>query len=216
MATATRPAQAHLVDAAGGRVPLDIDRWRRDLDHVEHALLGDLPDPVLDVGCGPGRVPAALAAAGRTTLGIDLSPHAVAEARGRGAPVLHRSVFGRLPGEARWGAVVLLDGNIGIGGDPLALLRRVGELLAPGGRLLAEVEAPGASTGCLAVRIETAAGRAVGPWFPWARVGADRFGSLAEAAGLESRGVVQAGERWFGLAARRDAGPDVHRVLEGS
>ena len=31
-------------------------------------------------------------------------------------------------------AVLLADGNIGIGGDPAALLRRVSELLAPQGR----------------------------------------------------------------------------------
>jgi hypothetical protein len=39
--------------------------------------------------------------------------------------------------------VLLLDGNIGIGGDPHRLLRRVRELLTPTGRLLVELDVDG-------------------------------------------------------------------------
>ncbi|HEY3143875.1 MAG TPA: class I SAM-dependent methyltransferase, partial [Acidimicrobiales bacterium] len=52
--------------------------------------------PVLDVGCGPGRLVHALLARGRAALGIDLSPSAVAEAKARGALVLRRDVFAPL------------------------------------------------------------------------------------------------------------------------
>ena len=41
-----------------------------------------------------------------------------------GGPALVRSVFETLPGEGRWDTVLLMDGNIGIGGDPAALLGR--------------------------------------------------------------------------------------------
>ena len=97
---------------------LGAERWWRPPDAVERALLASLPDPVLDVGCGPGRIVAALAETGRLTLGVDPSPAAVGEAERHGAPVLRRSVFSPLPGEGRWGAVVLFDGNVGIGGSP--------------------------------------------------------------------------------------------------
>ena len=189
-----------LTTTAGTRIHLPVDRWRGRCDPVEAALLAGLPDPVLDVGCGPGRLVAALAAAARPALGIDTSPEAVGEARRRGAPVLRRSVFGRLPGEGRWGAVLLLDGNVGIGGKPVALLARAGRLLRPGGTVLAEVEPPGRPSEALTVRIE-AANAGAGPWFPWATVGADGVAALARAAGLSLVALEQWGDRWFARVA---------------
>ena len=174
--------RAALVSDRGERIALAVDRWHTDADAVERALLAAVPDPVLDVGCGPGRMVAALVAEGRIALGVDPSPAAVAAAARRRAPALRRSVFDPLPGERRWGTVLLLDGNVGIGGDPVALLARAASLLRPGGVVLAEVEPPGSETGVHTVRVESAAG--AGPWFPWARVGADRFGDLARRAGL--------------------------------
>jgi SAM-dependent methyltransferase len=189
-----------LVSTLGERIDLAVDRWRTDADAVEHALLARLPDPVLDVGCGPGRIVAALAGAGRVALGVDPSPAAVREAGRRRAPALRRSVFEPLPGEGRWGAVLLLDGNVGIGGDPVALLRRSAELVRPGGTVVVEVDPPGTPTRALTVRLET--GGWAGPWFPWARVGADAVDALAARAGLRSRRLVAGGGRWFAWAAR--------------
>ena len=54
-----------------------------------------------------------------------------------------RSVFQPVPGEGGWDTVLLADGNIGIGGDPVALLTRCRELLAPAGRVLVELDPPG-------------------------------------------------------------------------
>jgi len=189
-----------LVTDSGEVLEMDVDRWHAEVDDVEAALLATLPDPVLDVGCGPGRIVAALAASGRLALGVDPSPAAVQAASRRRAPVLRRSVFAPLPGERRWGAALLLDGNVGIGGDPVALLTRAAELVRPGGQVVAEVTPPGTPTGALTVRLESAGG--AGPWFPWARVGADGFAGLAAAAGLEPRGLDDGGGRWFARAAR--------------
>src|SRR5204863_7462240 len=90
----------------------------------EEARLAAMAAPVLDVGCGPGRLVVGLARRGAVALGVDPAPAAVALARGRGAAVLQRSVFDPLPGHGRWRTIVLADGNIGIGGDPVRLLRR--------------------------------------------------------------------------------------------
>lgn len=189
-----------MVAASGERLALDVERWRDTITDEEWAVLSTLPDPVLDIGCGPGRIVVALANVGRMALGIDPSTTAIVEARARGAPVLHRSVFDRVPGEGRWGGAVLLDGNIGIGGDVAALLERVRRLLRAGGRLVAEVGAPGGPTERLAVRLERASVRT--QWFPWARVAADRFPVLARTAGLEPDTLVRSGDRWFASAVR--------------
>jgi SAM-dependent methyltransferase len=189
-----------LVTDRGDVIDLAVDRWRSQPDDVEQALLATIPDPVLDVGCGPGRIVAALAGAGRLALGVDPSPAAVHEAGRHRAPVLRRSVFAPLPGEQRWGTVLLLDGNVGIGGDPVALLQRSAALLRPGGQVVAEVDPPGARTQALTVRLEAAG--ASSPWFPWARVGADAIDDLAAEAGLRAAGFDVGAGRWFARAVK--------------
>lgn len=181
-------------------LPLAVERWRRDVDDAEAALLATVADPVLDIGCGPGRLTVALARAGRLAMGIDPSPTVAGEAIERGAAVLQRSVFGPLPGEGRWRTALLIDGNIGIGGDPVALLQRVRDLLQPGGEVVAEVEPPGTTTTARTVRVEI--GAEIGPWFPWATVGADDWPGLATQAGLVATGFDVAGPRWFARAVR--------------
>ncbi|MEU0434873.1 methyltransferase domain-containing protein [Streptomyces sp. NPDC006290] len=125
----------------GWLLPLEVERWCARADAVDLQVLAYCEGAVLDVGCGPGRLVAELAARGRPALGIDVSEAAVARTVRLGGQALHRSVFEPLPGEGRWGTALLVDGNIGIGGDPAALLRRTAELLAPGGLLIAETVA---------------------------------------------------------------------------
>jgi SAM-dependent methyltransferase len=181
----------------GDTIDLDVDRWHRDAGPDELTLLARLPGPVLDVGCGPGRAVAALVRAGRLALGIDREPRAVAAARARGAAALERCVFDSLPGEGRWGSVLLLDGCIGIGGDPPRLLRRVRELLAPDGVVLAEVTAPHATSEIVTVRVEHSTRATPGPWFRWATLSTADVATAASEGGLRCDEVERIGERWF-------------------
>jgi hypothetical protein len=137
----------------------------------------------------------ALAERGIPALGIDITPYAVDIARSSGALVMLRDVFDRVPGTGRWATVLLADGNIGIGGDPAALLRRVTELLAPQGRALVEVGAPGTPLRREQVRLRHAG--QTSPWFPWAYVGTDHICDVARSAGLGDVRIWTVDGRWF-------------------
>jgi SAM-dependent methyltransferase len=187
--------------STGERHPLEVDAWHAPPTAVELELVDRLPAPVLDVGCGPGRIAAALAARGVPSLGIDVSDAALATASRAGAAVLDRSVFDPMPGEGRWGSALLLDGNVGIGGDPARLLERVGELLRPGGVALVEVEGHGRPTVVDRVRLRCSH-HGDGPWFGWAWVGADDVGALARGAGFDAACVEVHGERHFARLVR--------------
>ena len=185
------PLHAWLGD--GRRVPLPVSRWLGPPAPEEEAVLARARGPVLDVGCGPGRHVLALHRRGVLALGVDVSAGAVRVARRRGAPAMVGSVFAALPGAGRWRTALLLDGNIGIGGDPAALLRRVAAMLSPDGRVLVEVEAPGAATRVELMSLECGGRR--GAPFPWGRVGADGLGEVA--APLRVEDVWRDGRRWF-------------------
>lgn len=171
---------------------LDPTLWTRTVRPGDGGLLRRCQGRTLDVGCGPGRLVAAL---GRAALGLDVCPDAVRLARRRGANVLCRSVFDPLPREGRWRWVLLADGNIGIGGDPARLLRRCACLLAPGGGVLVEVTAPGTTTWTGDVVLRD--GRRRTPPFPWASVAAADVAALAGTASLRILDTWTEAGRWF-------------------
>ena len=193
-----RPAEALIVRAAdGSRLHAEVERWLAPVTDVDVRVLDRVIGPVLDVGCGPGRHVGALAARGVLALGVDLSPHAIRIARRQGALVLERSIFDRLPGAGAWGSALLLDGNIGIGGQPVALLRRLRALMRPGGAVLVELGPPGSGTEAMRARLEH--GAAVSDWFEWTRVAVDAVEPPAVAAGLAVAERWCDGGRWFAL-----------------
>ncbi|MFG3494227.1 class I SAM-dependent methyltransferase [Streptomyces sp. NPDC047928] len=187
----------------GWLLPLEVERWCAEPDRADTTVLDRCRGPVLDVGCGPGRLVAALAALGRPALGIDVSQAAVDRTVRAGGTALCRSVFDPLPGEARWGTVLLVDGNIGIGGDPAALLGRAAELVRPDGTLIVEVAAPDVDER-VEVRVDDGRG-ALGAAFPWARVGARALLAYAGATGWTVRGEWRADGRPFVQLRRRAA-----------
>ena len=198
-----------LVRGDGVVLPLAVQRWHDDADDDDAWLLGRCTGPTLDLGCGPGRLVVALADRGVPALGVDVSVQAIQRCLERGAAVLHRDAFERLPGEGRWQHVVLADGNIGIGGDPVTLLRRCRALLADGGSVLLELEA-GAALWCGTAYLETTETADTsadpltvldpfvvgGPWFPWAVLGPHAVDDVAAEAGLAVVARAE-GERCF-------------------
>lgn len=191
---------AALRSACGRTFPLQVDRWWAPPSPEEDPVLHSVLPAALDLGCGPARHTRALLARGVPAIGVDNAGPAVSAARRLGTPVLHRSVFDRLPDEGRWGTALLLDGNVGIGGDPIRLFRRVRELLRSSGRALVEVEAPGQPTERLLVKAEHSG--VATDWFEWARVGSDHLGAIAAATRFRLMHVWSASDRWF---ARLDA-----------
>ena len=190
-------AGAHLTarHADGATELLAIGRWLADADPVDERVIARAPGPVLDVGCGPGRHVSLLVRHGIAALGLDASPLAVRIASARGAEAIHGDVFTHGLELGVWETVLLLDGNVGIGGDPVALLRRAREFLTPTGRVLVEVDPPGSGLRALPVRLER--GSDVSVWFPWARVGAAAGDAAAPAAGRRCSARWSDEGRWF-------------------
>lgn len=186
-------ADRFVVRAADGAVwSMPIGRWLAPAGAVDERVLDRATGPVLDVGCGPGRHVHALGRRGVVAVGVELSPTAVRHARSGGARVVEGSIFDVAPDPGCWATALLLDGNIGIGGDPAALLRRVAGLLCPDGSLLVELEpdaAAGPDATAVCVRMEDDQGGA-SDWFPWAWVTPDAIDAPAAAAGL------RVAERW--------------------
>ena len=187
-------ARPEIEHTDGSRRLLPVEGWLRE-SPGDKSILDRCQGPTLDIGSGPGRLTVALAERGIPALGIDITPYAVDMARSSGALVMLRDVFDRVPGTGRWATVLLADGNIGIGGDPAALLRRVGQLLAPQGRALVELGSPGTPLRRERVRLRHAG--LAGAWFPWAYVGADHIFDVAHAAGLADVRIWTVDGRWF-------------------
>lgn len=184
----------------GSGMRLDVDRWIGHPDAGDASLLRLAGGPVLDVGCGPGRMVAALHAAGTPALGTDICGVAVDRARGSGAHIVHADVFGPVPRAGQWQSVLLVDGNIGIGGNPARRLARVRDLAVDDGRLLVETGPHGSRSG--PVRARLAQTDRVGRWFPWGRLSADQLPGAGREADLVVLDQWEVGGRCFAKLSR--------------
>ena len=176
----------------GESVRLDVAKYAAAPDATDAELLDRCTGPTLDIGCGPGRLSAELARRGIPSLGVDVARVALLLARAAGATTLRRSVFDPLPGEGRWPHALLIDGNIGIGGDPAALLARIKALLQPaGGELVVEAAADDIDERHR-LRVD---GR--GAALPWARLGTAALRAVAEPLGYTLAATWQSADRHF-------------------
>jgi len=190
-----RRGTVRLVHDTGHVEHHDVDRWWRDADAVDRSALARCDGPTVDIGCGPGRLSLALTLRGVATLGIDVCREAVVTTRARGAAAIRRDVFATLPGEGRWHWALLADGNIGIGGDPGRLLRRVAGIVTPDGKVLVEVS-PGDVDLRGHSRIQDADGHLGSP-FPWAVLGGPALARLARRGGWTVEQSWRDGGRHF-------------------
>ena len=173
----------------GHRRELPMVRWLGGPQTTPQDRLADeyilghcTPRPTLDLGCGPGRFTSSLQQRGLPALGVDSSAVAVEMTRGRGGTAIRVDLFAPLPAEGSWEQILLTDGNIGIGGNPVRTLRRAADLLAHGGIVVVEIDPP-ATVSCHEwLRWETET--YLGHWFPWSRVGIGSLGDIARTAGL--------------------------------
>lgn len=179
----------------GTRVDVPVADWRGPLRPGDASVVDRCSGATLDIGCGPGRIAAALRQRGVPAVGIDLNEDAVRLARRSGAVARRCSVFGAVPRPGGWDTALLVDGNIGIGGIPVVLLRRVAELLSAGGRAMVEVEGPAGSTERTQLRLASA-GRMSRP-FAWAHLALRDVDGVAALAGLRLDETWQEAGRWF-------------------
>ena len=189
------PAPVQLCTPEGRVLDLPVHRWFAAAGAAEQRALDHALGPALDIGCGPGRHLVALAEREVFALGIDISSQLLEVARRQGVNVLECSVFDRVPGVGKWRSALLLDGNIGIGGDPVALLSRIAQLLTIEGRLIVEIEPFDAADQVIVVRAETPV--AAGPWFRWTTVGPRRLAAIARTVEYDVVDLWDAEDRRF-------------------
>lgn len=195
--SALRGEDCQVVGLSSAPRPLPVAAWTRGTGPGDEAVLAHCVGPTLDIGCGPGRMTQLLAERGHPVLGIDVVPEAVFQTRDRGVAALLRDVFETLPGEGRWASALLADGNIGIGGDPAALLRRIVQILEPSGLVVVDLAPPGTGIETRTVRLETRS-RQCRP-FRWTVVGAESISLVAAPAGLTVSGLHSYDDRWFAV-----------------
>lgn len=190
----------------GHRRELPMVRWMggpettsQDRLADEHVLGHCSSRPTLDLGCGPGRFIASLQQRGLPALGVDNSAAAVEMTRRRGGTAIRRDLFAQLPAEGSWGQILLADGNIGIGGNPVRTLRRAADLLALGGIVIVEIDPPATAFCFELLRWETE--DHLGHWFPWSRMGAGALGVIAHAAGFRVSHVFEIHDRVIAVLA---------------
>lgn len=177
--------------------PLPVARWTLPADTSDGVLLDHCEGPTIDIGCGPGRLTEGLAQRGQVVLGIDVVHEAVKLTRDRGVSALVRDIFDTLPGEGRWRSALLADGNVGIGGDPVALLQRVREILDPRGRVVAEIAEPGVPLSTVWASLHCGESRSRP--FRWSVVGVDDIAGVAAEAGFDSTTCHEHGGRWWAV-----------------
>jgi glycosyltransferase A (GT-A) superfamily protein (DUF2064 family)/SAM-dependent methyltransferase len=176
-------------------LPLDVSRWSGAADVVDMLVVARCEPPVLDLGCGPGRMVQALSESGRAALGVDMSSVAVGLSMARGGLALRRRINQPLPAEGRWGTALLMDGNVGMGGEVAALLARCAQLVRPGGLVICEVDRVSGrhESHTVVLRTEDATSVAL----RWSRIGAAALLEAAKSLDLLLVEEWTAGERVF-------------------
>ena len=168
-----------------------FDRWewwdRKLLPLVDHG-------PVLDLGAGAGRASLYLHERGLAVTAVDASPGAVEVCRRRGVGDVRLGDVNDPPADQRWAGVLLLCGNLGLGGSwegSRRLLARLAELAAPGAVLVGDTVTPdGPARVVLRIRYRNL----VTPWWPQYNIPAERMAALVDGTGWRLELHLEDGE----------------------
>lgn len=160
---------------------LPPDRW----DPLERELLDDLEAPVLDLGAGAGRAALHLQERGLDVVAVESSLGAAEVCRRRGLADVRVQDLNDPPNDRPWRTVLLLCGNLGLGGSWDGN-RRLLETLAgrcPPGAVLVGDSVDGAPRP--QVRLRIGDGQTVTPWWDQRNEAPDEVDALVEDTGWE-------------------------------
>ena len=107
----------------------------------EQAAIARASGAVLDLGAGAGRHSLHLQHKGHEVTAVDASPGAVEVCRARGIADARLGDLNEMPPDGRWDTILLMCGNLGLGGDwepTRSLLTRLGQLTTRGGLLIGD------------------------------------------------------------------------------
>jgi SAM-dependent methyltransferase len=155
------------------------DRWDRELlPLVERG-------PILDLGGGAGRAALYFQDRGFNVTLVESSPGALDVCRLRGVRDVRLGDLNEPPDDEPWGAVLLLCGNLGLGGSwdgNRALLQRLAEISAPDAVLVGDSVSM-ATPRTIGLRIRY--GDAVTPWWQQRNVAASEVPALVQDTGWQ-------------------------------
>lgn len=150
--------------------------------------------PVLDLGAGAGRAALHLQERGLRVTAVDASPGAVEVCRRRGLTDVRLGDVNDPPADLRWAGVLLLCGNLGLGGSwegSRRLLARLAELSAPGAVLVGDSVTPTGEPGVvLRIRYRDM----VTPWWPQYNIPSTRMAALVDGTGWRVDRRLEDGE----------------------
>jgi len=169
----------------------DFERWewwdRELLPLIERG-------PVLDLGAGAGRASLYLQERGLRVAAVDASPGAVEVCRRRGVADVRLGDVNAPPADLPWAGVLLLCGNLGLGGSwqgSRRLLARLAELVTPGAVLVGDSVTPdGAPEVALRIRYRNL----VTAWWRQYNIPAAQMAALVDGTGWKIDRHLEDGE----------------------
>jgi len=150
--------------------------------------------PVLDLGAGAGRASLYLQERGLRVTAVDASPGAAEVCRRRGVADVRLGDVNDPPADQPWAGVLLLSGNLGLGGSwegNRRLLARLAELVVPGAVLVGDSVTP---TGPARVVLRIRYRHLVTPWWPQYNVPAAQMAALVDGTGWRIEMHLEDGE----------------------
>lgn len=157
----------------------EVDRW----EAWERELLAEaVASPALDLGAGAGRASLWLRRQGVDVTAVDSSAGAIQVCRERGVADARLGDLTDPPVDKPWRLILLLCGNLGLGGSPAGtrrLLRRLAEISAPDARLVGDTVDAGPPEVGLRIRYQGLAT----PWWKQHNIPVGDVASLVEGTG---------------------------------